>query len=417
MSTILLWCLLLRTVANNLWTFAIISRLWPRLPEPRSSLVPDLYLVIVLKVFEETETIADSVHRIRSEIEGCRNVSVIIVGTIRERDVNGINGTLKIAFEACREDKRFLICESPYMDGSHARQNNYAISQIKTTPHNTWILTMDIDSHFGATGLSEMTCGINAGTLIMQQSTLFLSNFKAPPLSQQAHAIYQSRWTITHEIKRILLHNLTHLSIAHVVGHGLCVNMAKLQEYGGFPEESSIEDVHLGFYFVLGKEYIQSLRSLEIAESPPDLNSGLKQEYVWSFGALSYPLYLKTYLKRFSLRSWSDSFRATLLILEGVTSYIAWSFMSWIILYLSWHAIAGSILSATILGLYYLEFFQCIVFFWIMRLVPPSTFFFSPLLFLLSTLRRSLPANLAAVHLILRRPFVKFKTPHHSTKK
>jgi hypothetical protein len=88
---------------------------------------------------------------------------------------------------------------------------------------------------------------VNQSEHIIHMPALFLENFRELQFVQRGQALYQSRWTLVHECKRILLNRKCGLSAYHLVGHGLCISKARPAELHGFPEDVILEDVALGF--------------------------------------------------------------------------------------------------------------------------------------------------------------------------
>lgn len=409
--TFALLLLIIRSMANNIAIWVIL-RSFDIASNRTSHLSEDRHLVLILKVFEETTLIKDTVHYIAQQIEGLERVSAIIVGTAKERGNNNLNPTLELARCITNARHNFMVVEAPVEFTSHAGQNNYALEFIKSPPDKTWIFTLDIDSRFTQQGLCALMKEINQGTQIIQQSALFLTNFESLGFLQKAHALYQSRWTVAHEIKRIQLHNLTKLSIAHVVGHGLCINLSLLKDFGNFPLETMMEDINLGFYLVCAGQQIKALNVFELADNPASLIDGLRQEYVWSFGAMFYPLYLKHYINKFP-DHWKQNYARLLFITgHGVITYIAWLFGSWILVYCIVLGLLGNLLAKVYIALYLFEFIQCAYYFWKSGYFSVLNLILAPLYGLIGALRRSIGADFAMLHLLSRRQIIKFKTSH-----
>lgn len=408
---IVLSYLIVRSLVNNLAIFCILRRFSAALIR-NTQLEDEKHLVLILKVFQENELIESTVNYIAKEIEELNNISVIIVGTARERNHSGINLTLVLAENAASELKDFHIIEAPSDNGYHASQNNYALKTIKTPPDQTWILTLDIDSRFSRKGLIGMIENINDGKTVIQQSCLFLSNFRELGILQKGHAIYQSRWTIAHEIKRITFHNKTFVNVAHVVGHGLCIQLATLTKYGGFPEQVVAEDIALGFLLVADRKTITSLSVFEVGDCPNTLADGLRQEYVWSHGAMEYPLYLSLLIRDYP-QIWNrNKFRCLAIVTQGVVSYIGWLTCSWIILMTIIGCVHGFVLALVYLFFYSCEFVQCSWYFYSLRLIPIKYFFLSPVIGLLGSLRRSIGADYGFILKLAGRSPYKYKTHH-----
>jgi len=413
MVEMLLALLITRTIINNLFTFLIIRDLSIKRNYDRQ-LKPDRHLIFVLPVFQEIQLIETAIAYVARLINGFHNVDVYIVGNSREKNQYGQNPTLEIAKNMTRNRTDFHILELDTTSGVMAHQINYAVSQIvqsgaKTT--ETWVHILNIDSRLSEDGLNAIVTCINRGDRIIQQSAVFLSNFRSLGLIQKGVALYQSRWTISHEIKRLWLHGISSYLLALVVGHGLCINLAKLLEYGNLPEDTLTEDLHFGYYVAASAEKITSLSILELADSPSRVSEIARQKYVWSFGPMLYPKYLLNYIRKFPAK-WKLNYpRATLIMIQGVMSYINWLISSWLIAYFAYQSLESPA-TLIFLTLYLLEYVQCAVFFYRNGYISLSDVLISPFIILASLLIHSLPADQAFVDMMLGHRIVKHKTAH-----
>lgn len=370
------------------------------------------HLVFILKVFNEVPTIADTCEYLLGLCRGRSNIKVIIVGTFRERDMQGRNPTLDIARRETKGCDFISIIECPY-EGSHAVQNNYGLSFIKSDPSLTWVMTLDVDSRTGSVGLDQAIEQINNDRIVIQQSTAFLSNYERLSHLQKGHALYQSRWTIAHEMKRIMMHNCCGLSVAHVVGHGLCINLRTLNELGNFPEDTPFEDIHLGFYISTKGIPIVPLRSLELGDTPVRVMDGLRQEFSWSVGAMNYPRYVFRYLRQFPVTQPLEYFRIFGLATHGFIGYLGWLISSWVLLGTTYLAVQGMQLASLFLFLYVFEYLQCIRYFYQRGWLKLSDAVVSPFYFAFGFYRRSFPANACLAVWLAKKKVSKYKTRHN----
>lgn len=373
---------------------------------------PGKKLVFILKVYEEHTTISDTIEHLETILQDNSNVFVYIVGTAKERDNNGLNKTLELAKGLTQLNPQYQVLECPLLHGSHAHQNNHVLNAITIDVESTWVYTLDIDTRISQNLLDEIFKSINAGKKISQAHSLFLSNFRKISLAEKSHALYQSRWTIAHEMKRLMLHNLLRMSIAHVVGHGLCINLKVLKEVGGFPENSVTEDIHLGFFLVALGEKIYSVDVFENGDNPVSLRDGLRQEYVWSYGAMMYPYYLRNFKERFHKAYETNKLRLFLITAHGVTTYIIWLITSWAFIACIILAIQCNYFALIFLLMYFLDFLLCSIFFFLEKHISLSDVLLSPVYFFLAVIRRSWGPNLAFGHSITGKKVIKYKTPH-----
>ena len=119
-------------------------------------------------------------------------------------------------------------------------------------------------------------------------------------------SIYQSRWTLQHEIPRYIrsVRKATFLNIrgltsfAHCVGHGLLMRTDIFNSVGYFPSPRiGLEDSGLGFVLKSKKIPIAPFPMLESAEAPSNIISLAMQKSRWFFGPISSPFYMDAALK------------------------------------------------------------------------------------------------------------------------
>lgn len=249
-------------------------------------------VVVILPVFKEQHTIAGTIEFLMEVVY--ENVAeIVIVGNVKERNENGCNETLDAAKLQTAGVSKFRVIECPIADAIKAHQLNYAISTLEFDPADTWVHLIDIDTRFKDNDFDEVLLRVGEGHNIIQQHSHFLQNYERNRIIGRLAAAYQSRWTLTHEIPRIWLFNRTGIGMYHLVGHGLCINLAKLKEIGGFSEKFKIEDIHLGYLCAMRGEPVLSCSSLEGSDCPNSLKQWWWQQYWWSIGAMQGPLYIR----------------------------------------------------------------------------------------------------------------------------
>lgn len=382
-------------------------------PPQADTLMSGRRIVIILKVYREEGNIGAAIGHIQSVLHNFEHFSAIIVGTAKERTDGGDNLTLDAARRAVLPGSpRIKIIEAPGDQHANvAQQLNYAVASIDSDPTRTWILTMDVDTRFSLKGIREINSYVNRDEKIIQQSGLFLANYSELSFWQKGHAILQSRWTICHEVLRIHAHRHCRLVLAHVVGHGLCINISTLRLHHGFPAETFIEDIHLGFNLAGDGEAIRSCYTFDDSDNPKTLLAGLRQEYSWSYGAMLYPLYWHHYPHYATL---GDRRRIVPLImmLQGIMLHVNWLCMSWVVVGLGVLAIRGSILALSVLGIYLIDYLACVILFVRLGKLRFSQIPQAMLATCTAILRRSLPADYALLRLLLGLHIGRFKTNH-----
>lgn len=409
---IFIFLLILRGILLNIVTFRILRRLYNYRTKETKLADPQRKIVIILSVYEETDLIEDAIQYIDSCIDNLDHIGVIIVGTSRERDNIGVNKTLDIAKKHTANKPTFQVLELDTKNGVKAHQVNYALRHIHTDERKTWVFLMDIDSRFSKAGLYEIIEAINDNSLVIQQHAAFLYNFNEISYIQKGQALYQSRWTITHEISRVVLNKITKYTIAHIVGHGLCINLELLRKYGGLPEETLVEDITLGYYLVASGQTIESTHVLELADCPNKFLDGFKQQKRWSVGAMLYPRYWINFKHKFPHYWRKNVCRSLLMMLQGVASYIVWIMTSWVLLIILISAESRFWLVSIFFLLYLTDFIQCIRFFYVKNYIKMQDLWIAPFLMITHVFLRSIPANTALFDFAVGGKIYNYKTKH-----
>lgn len=409
---IFIFLLILRGILLNIITFRILRHLYKYRTKKTKLADPQQNIVIILSVYEETDLIEDTIQYIDGCIDNLDHIHVIIVGTSRERDNTGVNKTLDIAKNLTINKPAFKVLELDTKNGVKAHQVNYALHHIHTDERKTWVFLVDIDSRFSKAGLYEIIEAINNNSLVIQQHAAFLYNFNEISYIQKGQALYQSRWTITHEISRVVLNKITKCTVAHIVGHGLCINLELLRKFGGLPEETLVEDITLGYYLVASGQAIEPIYILELADCPNKFIDGFRQQKRWSVGAMLYPRYWINF-KRKLPNYWSrNKCRSLLIMLQGVASYAVWIMTSWIILILLISAESHFWLVFIFFLLYLADFIQCIRFFYVKNYIKIQDLWMAPFLMMFHVFLRSIPANKALFDFAVGGRIYNYKTTH-----
>ncbi len=210
----------------------------------------------------------------------------------------------KLIRESGKEDK-ISILDYPKVDGVMSHQLNFACDFIKrlNDPRKTFIMVYNADSVVPKDLIIfvEKFLGLYPEARVIQQSAIFLNNFNNfkghwRKSFLQAVALLQTRWTLSHEIPRILTQFNSKignfLEGSHVVGHGLLIRLDVLNEVGNFPTKYLNEDLPLGYLVRLHGEKIYPFPILEYADSPTTIKSMFNQYKVWFYGVFSYPQYM-----------------------------------------------------------------------------------------------------------------------------
>ena len=405
--------LLVRAVISNAWA-AYAVRYLRREPLMDVDIHSDRRLVLILPVLAETELIASTITHLLSVIGERANVELWIVGTARERDERGENPTLSLARQTAGKHPQVKIFEDPRTFGWMAHQVNYALGDLLVSCEDTtktWVFLVNIDGRISLSALRAIYHHINCGVPIVQQSAVFLGNYEALSPLMRGFALWQSRWTLIHELRRLVIYRRVRFALVHVVGHGLCISLSTLSRFQQLPEDTVTEDLHFGFYLAAHAEPIEHIPILEVADSPGTLSRALRQKYVWSFGPMQYPLYLMKLRRKFPITWPAVRARAIVLCIQGMISYVDWSLVSWILIALA--IVSGKhVVAALVLAVYLADYLQCLLFFRRAGFVRAHSIVTELLATCAAILMHSAPANVALIDVVLGRRIVKHKTAH-----
>ena len=358
-------------------------------------------IVILVKVYQEANRAVELVDRLMEILEIDRGLSAIIVGTERER-VAGQNATLTAIRDLLPLGHTISVIEASGKNAaSRPDQINFALGAISWAADTTWVLHLDVDTEISLEGIHNVIEKVNSGVGVILQSSLFTKNFLDLGYFQKGHALLQSRWTLSHEMLRIRASKFSPYVLTHIVGHGSCINLRILKEYGGWPTQLETEDIELGFFLCVNGEPVSSLSTLNNSDTPTTVREGLKQELAWSFGALNYFVYPFYFMRKFSEYS---RLRLAAVSLQGILLWLNWMLVSWIFMGgVFFFVVSGSLTALMFLLITLLDYIFFSYYSYVIS-VPekPSKFvFYIPALFV-AILRRSLSANFGLLRFLFK---------------
>lgn len=245
-----------------------------------------------------------------------------------------------------KKQKNVKIIHYPKIDGNMAHQLNYALQKLteikKQKSKKSFTLVYNADSVVSKNLIPVLNSFLNlhSEAKVVLQSALYLHNYHTfdgfwKQKFLQDIALLQTRWTLAHEIPRILIQQTQFgnlLEGGHVVGHGLCIQTDVLLKIGGFPENFTNEDLPLGYLLRLQNYKVYSLPLLENADSPTTIKNVFRQYTTWFYGIFNYPLYIQHAL---SLKEVSK-FKAIVWGLKYMIRGLLWFglSLSWLYLFL-----------------------------------------------------------------------------------
>lgn len=197
-----------------------------------------------------------------------------------------------------RQHHQIKIFNYPRHSGVMAHQINYAVSQLPRLSSNITrligIYNADSIPHQQTLrAVASLSMKYVDQDFALQQSSFFLHNLSeiTKPLVQ-AGGVFQSQWTLSHEIPRIRRQAKTTKSrlpkLAHCVGHGMFIRQDLFEQLGGLSTTTMNEDLPFGFKLCCRGIPIIPVPLLESADTPETWRSLLNQKRVWFWGCLDY---------------------------------------------------------------------------------------------------------------------------------
>jgi hypothetical protein len=270
-------------------------------------------LFVIVPLLHEQVVLPSLVEGLVMKMRLFQNVRLLFITTERERyeDSKGRITTMKVLESLI---PRYPDCENRIYhvhllkcNRVIAEQLNCGLNCIATTlgyePSSTYVMLINADSVIGADSIEEVLRSATAARPVLQQPSLYLHNMQALCARRSylvaAHGVYQSCWTLAHEIPRYLIAQIFYriglpsgsaLTLAHCVGHGLTCRLDILRAVGGFLENDfGGEDLALGYVFQVGRIPIHPGRILENAQSPPNFAALQRQLCAWFMAVSGYP--------------------------------------------------------------------------------------------------------------------------------
>lgn len=401
---------LLRSLINGLATFLAV-RFFSVGTKPASD-ANGPSVVIILPVLRESGRLRETLDYIETHAPPSRILECVIVGTASERGADGINPTIALARSLSDGRPLFQVLEAPDPAAIKADQINWAALDIarRYDPGGVWLFLMDIDTQFSVATLEEASALMGLGADVIQEHSIFLADFERLPFIQQAHALYQSRWTLAHELKNNWLSNVSGWYVSHIVGHGAFIRLRSFNALGGMPRASVTEDLHFGYYIVASGYRIHSLRTLSVSETPDTLSAALAQQKTWAFGPLLYAHYRARMRADIPAAFAKNRFRSFVIATVGIATFLNWLLLFPGILMILALAVHGQSLAWAALGIYVADLTLASWFFaqrgWISR----DRLWLAPLLMIVHLPIRTLAAWRALIDFMLGRGVTRIKT-------
>ena len=273
---------------------------------PRELLCPQVFFIIPL--LREQSRVESLINEFMQDADIDLPFKLVLVTTSRETEDNSGNfdGTTadvinKFCTGLSNENKlRLIHLHYPNRNRVVAEQLNYAINELDTSPDKKYFCFYNADGQKERRTYQAITVAVLTGKPVFQQSSLFVRNINAllsaRHFLESAFGLYQSSWTVQHEISRYTISRkfirwlpkwIDNITLAHCVMHGLLIRSDILRECGGIPDLTvGGEDIALGFILRCRGYHIDPIPVLENSEMPTSLKVLWKQ-LSWWFVALT----------------------------------------------------------------------------------------------------------------------------------
>jgi hypothetical protein len=317
--------------------------------------------IVIIPVLREQKILKKTLTYFLSMNYDLAKLDIILVSTekeIKDVGVKSLNKKTtidlidKLKKEINKKYNRQIITHLhyPLVDGKMVHQVNYSFDYIlkkyKKDFGDIFVALYNADSRPDLNTFSTISfLAKDRSRRVFQQSALFFDNFfdfksKNNFFTKKylmANAVLHSRWTLAHEIPRLLRQSffINHFKkrffLSHCVGHGLFLRLDFLKKIKAMPTITMTEDLFFGYILSSLGEAINPVPVLEKAEAPATFMSALKQKYVWFFGPMDHLSYENFFKDKFPNYS-------SLLILkwfsfQGILPALAWLFMAWLFLF------------------------------------------------------------------------------------
>lgn len=332
-----------------------------RTTEPSGDQADEVTIVILIPLLREQATSPHLIRMLANHLEHFSELRVVFVTTEREQvEVSrGEKTTMEVIqlllheYPQCKN--KIFHLHFPRINKVIAEQLNYGLNFIKNRPEwpasNTYVMLLNADSIVASEAFAEVINLAKQGVPVIQQSSLFLSNvpmlLRAGAIIEAAHGVYQSCWTLAHEIPRYLAARCFHwwrmpqgsaLIIAHCVGHGLTIKISALDSIGSFYENGfGGEDLAFGVALQMKGTPITPGKILENAQTPIRFCDLEKQLSAWFLATTGYVAFAKYALQASPTRLWAARWQALL----GLVDAMRWLVKGPLILWMFYEAIVN----------------------------------------------------------------------------
>lgn len=349
---ILIIIVIIRSLITNFWLFFTLH--W--LSKNKQKYIHDIQnknhkFILLIPVLKEQKIINKTIEYFSKLNYNKYFFKVIFIST--EKEFENQNTDKKNTIDIIKDNKLYdsnlmKLLHYPNKKGKMVDQLNFAFDYIlknESDLDKTFVSIYNADSrpNLNTLNVVSMLANKNNGR-VYQQSAIFFGNFNQFNNNfliekfLKNNALLQVRWTLVHEIPRIIRQSFflnkfnKRIFLSHCVGHGLFLRGDFLKKIKKMPNHTLTEDLFFGYVLSLLKEPISPIPVMESAEMPNTFTMALKQKYVWFFGPFDHLLYKKYFKKHFEGKA--NNFLLNWFTLQGILPAFAWFFSGWIFLYI-----------------------------------------------------------------------------------
>jgi len=353
---ILITITILRSIITNFWLFFILK--WLNInykkiiseSEKNNANHKFILLIPVLKEQKIINTTIDYFSKLNYKQESFKIFFISTEKEFEDQKVDEKNTIEIIKNNTLYGSDLIKLLHYPDKKGKMVDQLNFAFDYIlknETDLDKTFIGIYNADSRPNIETLNtvSMLATKNNGR-VYQQSAVFFDNFNQFKNGNnfwtekflKNNALLQVRWTLVHEIPRLLRQSFCtnkfnkRFFLSHCIGHGLFIRSDFLKEIKKMPYHTLTEDLFFGYILSLLREPINPIPIMESAEMPNSFSMALKQKYVWFFGPFDHFTYKKYFKSHFKNKA--NNFLLNWFTLQGIFPAFAWLLSGWIFLYI-----------------------------------------------------------------------------------
>lgn len=297
-------------------------------------------LHIFIPCLQEQENIPNTLAYFYENTKNIReNVNIYTITTEVEKKYTESNFTWDIINNEIKSHDYINVSNIHYTKntGYMAHQLNFAIDTLKkknVISHSDYVVLYNADSRPHPNTFNWVLKNSDSeSNLVYQQLSIVFKNFskfsnRLNGIILKSFAVWQTRFSLAHEFPRLRRTTsknriISEYSNAHCIGHGLFIPFSKLENLGGFSENTVTEDLFLGYLLRATGSKIKPIPYFENIDSPTTIWRNMRQKYIWFWGPMYYPYYFKYFIEKFNNKRFS--FKAFVLMAQGVLSALSWS--------------------------------------------------------------------------------------------